>query len=330
AATVERYRAASGRARVAAIRAAVAQAGYSGAGEAISVAYLAIITAAAATLASTGELGVGGLVAIVGLAQFLSGPIATLGQLSVDLAQRRASAVRVAAVLDEPSVHPMARRVDDPGAVPTAPGPTVLRLEAGIVPGLDAIEVARGELLGIALTDAEHARLLVDLLAWRVPVAAGVASVDGTDLGGLGHDRGRTLVHAAPREPALFCAGIADNLLAGSGRTAPDPAILAATTVDEVLTHLGGGIDGDLVAAGRELSGGQRQRMALARALHQRQPVLVLHEPTTAVDAVTESHIADSLTALAGDRTIVLVTERPALLARCSRVVRPRGGARHE
>ena len=72
---------------------------------------------------------------------------------------------------------------------------------------------------------------------------------------------------------------------------------------------------------GRSLSGGQRQRVALARALAADTPVLVVHDPATAVDAVTEARIAAGLRDIRRDRTTVLVTTSPALLSVTDRVV---------
>src|SRR5690606_34631822 len=73
--------------------------------------------------------------------------------------------------------------------------------------------------------------------------------------------------------------------------------------------------------AGRTLSGGQRQRLALARVLATEAPVLVLHEPTTAVDAATEHRIAAGLARLRTGRTTVVVTSSPVLLSATDRVV---------
>ena len=78
--------------------------------------------------------------------------------------------------------------------------------------------------------------------------------------------------------------------------------------------------------AGTNLSGGQRQRVALARALLADPPVLVLHDPTTSVDPVTESVIADGLARLRADRIAVLVTASPILLNAADRVVVLRRG----
>ncbi|MYR47342.1 ATP-binding cassette domain-containing protein, partial [Streptomyces sp. SID5910] len=90
---------------------------------------------------------------------------------------------------------------------------------------------------------------------------------------------------------------------------------------DEVVSVLAGGGAGRIGERGSALSGGQRQRVALARALASERTVLVLHDPTTAVDAATEARIAEGIRGARDGRTTVLVTSSPALLAVADRVV---------
>jgi len=102
---------------------------------------------------------------------------------------------------------------------------------------------------------------------------------------------------------------------------------MAAADADEVARGLPDGLDAMLGDGARTLSGGQRQRIALARALATEAPVLVLHDPTTAVDAVTEARIAARLRQMREGRTTILVTTSPALLAVTDRVVFLHDGA---
>ncbi len=131
-------------------------------------------------------------------------------------------------------------------------------------------------------------------------------------------------------QPPITARGSVEAALAATdgavetALTATDGAVaaaLAAADVADVAAALPGGLDGVLGERGRALSGGQRQRVALARALASGAPVLVLQDPTTAVDAVTEARIASRLAALRAGRTTIVVTSSPALLAAADRVV---------
>src|SRR5699024_11177328 len=94
----------------------------------------------------------------------------------------------------------------------------------------------------------------------------------------------------------------------------------------DVLESLPDGLEGEVAEKGRSLSGGQRQRVALARALLTEPEVLVLVEPTSAVDAHTEARIAERLAILRAGRTTVVVTSSPPVLARVDEVVLVAGG----
>lgn len=94
-----------------------------------------------------------------------------------------------------------------------------------------------------------------------------------------------------------------------------------AARADQVTEVLPEGADTQIAEQGSALSGGQRQRIALARALAVDAPVLVLHDPTTAVDAITEAEIAAGLREMHAERTTLVVTSSPALLEAADRVV---------
>lgn len=96
---------------------------------------------------------------------------------------------------------------------------------------------------------------------------------------------------------------------------------MTAAGVAQVAQSLPDGEDTAVSERGRSLSGGQRQRVALARALAADRPVLVVHDPTTAVDTVTEAGIATGVREIRKGRTTVLVTNSPALLSVTDRVV---------
>ena len=122
----------------------------------------------------------------------------------------------------------------------------------------------------------------------------------------------------------LFDGTLRENLTASDGSDVAG-ALLAAAADDVVDAHPDG-LDHTLTDGGTNLSGGQRQRIALARALVTDPPVLVLHDPTTAVDPVTEEAIAAGIADIRSGRCTVLITSSPTLLSRVSRVVVVDGG----
>lgn len=115
----------------------------------------------------------------------------------------------------------------------------------------------------------------------------------------------RTRVIVAPHAADLFDGTVADNV--HPNRVVAERAIQVASCDD-----IPGGADKTVGEGGRMLSGGQRQRVALARAIAADPEVLILQDPTTAVDSVTEQNIADQVKQYRGDKTTLVFSEAPA------------------
>ncbi|SCX58491.1 putative ABC transport system ATP-binding protein [Klenkia marina] len=308
-AATERYRRTSAAALASTLRAAGAVGTYRGATVLGSGLFLLAVAGVAGALALDGAMTVGQLVTVVGLAQFLAEPVGLLGFAGQKVAEARASAARVVGVLAAEPLHPT--------GVPPLPGPGRLEL-----PAL-GFHVEPGRTTGVVTTDPADAEALVALLGGRRAALPGELLLDGQDVAGLDPAAVRARVLVEPHAVVLF---------EGTLRTAVDPAGAAdEAALRTSLTAAGAADLADLELAvadrGRSLSGGQRQRVGLARALLRGPDVLVLHDPTTAVDAVTEGEIAAGLARLRAGRTTVLVTSSPALLGRCDRVVVLREGA---
>jgi ABC-type multidrug transport system fused ATPase/permease subunit len=132
-------------------------------------------------------------------------------------------------------------------------------------------------------------------------------------------------VLVASNDAHIF-AGRLGEQLAGAGSRTPEATIaaLSAASARDVLDATG--LDGQLAARGRTLSGGQAQRVRLARALLADPEILVLVEPTSAVDAHTEAAIAAGLRTARQGRTTVVISNSPLLLDRADRVAFLRDG----
>jgi putative ABC transport system ATP-binding protein len=310
-AAISRYETNSQDALTATVRAAGAKAWHDGGMLALNGIFLALVALIGGRLAASGDISIGGLVAAVGLAQFLIGPLTSFVWVNSEIAQARGSATRLAAVLSTPpAVTPGTEVLPSP-----VRGEVRLRgVSHAELRGLD-LHVPAGELLGVVTPDPAVATALLACLGREVDPAEGVVELDGVPLPTLEIDHVRAAMLVAAHDADLFEGSLISNV------STTDERVLAAAGADEVAHALPDGVHTELTERARSLSGGQRQRVALARALAVDAPVLVLHDPTTAVDAVTEARIAAGIKELRQGRTTILVTTSPALLSVADRVV---------
>ena len=316
-AAVDSYRRVSLGALRARLHAARLEGGYLAATGALAGGLLVLVAALGGRLALSGAISIGELVAALGLAQFLMEPLERLTNLGPLVAGARGAAGRVAAVLGAaPAVRPGSARLPQP------------RGDLEVRHRRLHLSVRSGEQIGIVAVDPSDASGLLAVLS-RDADPDGSLQLDGVDLTSVTLGDARTALLVARHEAVLFQEPLRENL-GDLDRTDPGlvdqrseerAAVLAASAADDVVDTLPDGLDTVLGEAGRTLSGGQRQRVALARALALDPPILVLHDPTTAVDAVTEDRIAHGLRRHRTGRTTILVTSSPALLSRCDRVL---------
>ncbi|MFD5142397.1 thiol reductant ABC exporter subunit CydD [Streptomyces sp. NPDC058401] len=191
-------------------------------------------------------------------------------------------------------------------------------------PGPVSLTVEPGECVALTGPSGAGKSTLLQVLLGFVTPTAGRVLVGGTDLAGLAPEQWRERIAWVPQRPHLFAGTIAENVrLARPG--AADAEVTAAL-VDagawEFVRALPRGADTLLGEGGVGLSAGQRQRLALARAFLADRPVLLLDEPTAALDGETEAAVVEAVRRLAVGRTVLLVVHRPALLALADRVVR--------
>lgn len=183
------------------------------------------------------------------------------------------------------------------------------------------LEIGAGRMVGIAARQAD-AKAIVDLLARRVDPERGRVEVGDVDVRSWALDGLRAAVVVSDADAMLF-----DTTLDAAIRlAADDPALVTAAqraaTVDQIVAVLPDGRKARLGEGGRRLSGGQRQRVVLARALATAAPVLVLHDPITAVDASTEHLITTRMAELRHRHgTTVIVATSPTMLSACDEVV---------
>ena len=182
--------------------------------------------------------------------------------------------------------------------------------------------IEAGETVGIVgPSGAGKSTLIQLLLGLRLPTS-GRLLVGGLDLSVVRRADLHRRVAYVPQEPRLLTESIGDNLR--FFRDLSDEDLRSAIERADVRNDIdarAGGLDSSVGAGGAELSGGQRQRLTIARALAGDPDVLILDEPTSAVDERSDQAIQDGLRSLRGDVTIIVITHRTSTLDMCDRVL---------
>ncbi|MFJ2748426.1 ABC transporter ATP-binding protein [Streptomyces sp. NPDC087297] len=345
-----RYREASQEVRKAAVRSARMWALISAIQVVLPGALMITVVWYGATLVSDGRIAVGELVAAFSAVATLLYPLRHFEEIAMAYSFSRPSAKRAARVLSLTRTDAAERPAGtEPVKAPT-PGGDLYDPQTGLL-------APAGRFTAVVCGDPDLAGRLAERLGGHpmdvAPAAdAGAEAATGAEdgagaragadaapapsvlLGGVALDElelntARTLVLVQDKDPVLLSGTLRELFdVPASGTVGPPAALDAAQcadVLDALLQSAPDGVedpmDARITERGRSLSGGQRQRLALARSLVTDPEVLVLDEPTSAVDSHTEARIADGIAALRAGRTTVVLASSPLLLDRADRVV---------
>jgi ATP-binding cassette subfamily B protein len=273
-----------------------------------------------------GTLSMGGFVAFLAYQLRLFPPIQALMGLYTGLATARVSLARVDQIFD---TAPEVVEAPDPVALPQVRGDVSFEHVSLSFdrngPVLDRISFSAraGETLAVVGPSGSGKSTIADLLLRLLDPDAGVVRLDGHDLRSLRLADLRRHVVLVDQEPFVFHASIAENL-----RYARPDASLAdleqaarAAGIDDFIRNLPQQFDTPVGERGMALSAGERQRIAIARAFLADPAVLVLDEPTAALDPVSERQVVTGYEAIMKGRTTILISHRLELACQADRVV---------
>ena len=306
---LERYRRRSEEVRLAGVRVALPQSTLDSAQVLLPGIFIVLVTWLGARLAIDGSISAGELVAFYGYAAFLVIPLRVAAEAVDKVTRALVGAQRMLAII---RIEPL---VGEPDVLEPAPAQGALLADArsGLVvePGVLTCVVTPGADEGVRLAD-RLGRFVDD----------GLVTLGGVPVSSLPLAELRRRVVVSETDPLLFSGPLREELDPW-GRASDDQVVeaIAVANAEDVLDSLPEGLDDHMEERGRSLSGGQRQRLVLARALLAEAEILILVEPTTAVDAHPEARCAQRLREARRGRTTVVMTGSPLVLDQADRVV---------
>ena len=272
------------------------------------------------------ELTMGGLIACSILAGRAIAPLAQISQLLTRITSTRTAYRQINEMMKQPPEGPEGEAIK----LSNVQGKIEFRNVGFRYPGaperaLDALSftVNPGEHVALLGRVGSGKSTIARLVLGLYPPEEGLIMIDGTDIRQLDPADLRRHVGAAMQESVLLTGSVRENIALGRPGVDDDELIRASTIsgTHQFMGQIANGYDLRLADRGEGLSGGQKQSIAIARALAGRPPVLIMDEPTSAMDAQTETGLLQRLNEELKDRTLILITHRPPLLQLVKRII---------
>jgi len=279
----------------------------------------------------SGTLTVGALLVVISYLSDLYGPLERMSTQIAALQSSFVSARRAFDILDE---MPEVEEKPDARALVRATGRIEFRDVSFAYDPRNAIldkvsfSVPAGARVGIVGRTGAGKTTLVSLLTRFYDPSAGQVLLDGVDVRDYKLADLRNQFALVLQEPLLFSTSIAENIAYARPNASPGEIVEAAkaASADDFIAGLPGGYDTMVGERGMMVSGGERQRISLARAFLKNAPILILDEPTSAVDIATEAAILETMERLMRGRTSFIVSHRVSVLEKCDLVLRVEHG----
>ena len=282
-------------------------------------------------LALTGAMTVGSLTVFLAYLVKFFKPVQDLAKMANTIAQTAVGLDRIRAILDTDTIIP-----EKPGAIT----PTTVRGDIGfervtfgyddetiVLRGVD-LSIRAGQRVGIVGPTGGGKSTIMSLIPRLYDATGGSVRVDGTDVRDYALQSLRSQVGFVLQETILFRGTIRDNIAYGKPEATEAEIVKAAqlANAEEFIARMPHGYDTMVGERGSTLSGGQRQRIGIARALVRNAPILLLDEPTAALDAESEQLVIEALERLMEGRTVVTIAHRLGTIRDANLIVVLSGG----
>ncbi|MGB7949103.1 MAG: ABC transporter ATP-binding protein, partial [Candidatus Binatia bacterium] len=242
-------------------------------------------------------------------------PVQDLAKMSNTLAQTAVAMERVQAILNTVAIVPERSDAREPESLKGAI--EFDHVVFGYDPTIPVLRdvnfsIAPGQLVGIVGATGGGKSTVVGLIPRFYDPGAGRVLIDGVDLRDYKLQGLRSKIGFVLQDTVLFRGTVRDNIAYGRPEAGEDEIVAAAklANADEFIVRMPKGYDSLVGERGLTLSGGQRQRIGIARAIIRNAPILILDEPTAALDTESEKLVIDALERLMKGRTVITIAHR--------------------
>lgn len=259
------------------------------------------------------------------LAQFFK-PVKDLASMTNAIAQTAVGVDRVRAILEAQEVIPEKLEAQEPpafkGEIEFDGVEFGYNSEAKVLKKV-SFKIAAGQMVGLVGPTGSGKSTIVSLIPRFYDPTGGTVRIDDMDLRSLKLQALRSQIGYVLQETVLFHGTVAENIAYGKGSATREEIIAAAklANADEFIAKMPNGYDTMVGDRGDTLSGGQRQRIGIARAIIRNNPILILDEPTAALDTESEKLVIEALTKLMKGRTVITIAHRLSTIRDADKIV---------
>jgi ABC-type multidrug transport system fused ATPase/permease subunit len=259
------------------------------------------------------------------LANFFK-PVQDLAKMTNTIAQTAVGVERVRAILDADDVIPQKPDARAPGSLAgNIDFQTVQFSYSSEAPVLNGVsfQIKAGQMVGIVGPTGSGKSTVVSLIPRFYDPNSGSIRIDGVDIRDYKLCGLRNQIAYVLQETVLFRGTVAENIAYGRGGATRDEVLEAAklANADEFIVKMPDGYDTMVGDRGDTLSGGQRQRIGIARAIIRNNPILILDEPTAALDTESEQLVIEALERLMKGRTVITIAHRLSTIRDADNIV---------
>jgi subfamily B ATP-binding cassette protein MsbA len=283
------------------------------------------------SLILAGVMTVGALTVFLSYLNKFFKPVQDLATMTNAIAQAAVGVERIRGILDADTIIPERPDAREPQALTgEIEFDHVAFAYSAVAPVLTDVSfhIKAGQMVGVVGTTGGGKSTIVSLIPRFYDPTAGAVKIDGVDIRDYKCHALRDQIGYVLQETVLFAGSVRDNIAYGREGVTQEQILEAAklANADEFIARMPHGYDTVVGERGETLSGGQRQRIGIARAIIRNNPILILDEPTAALDTESERLVIEALERLMKGRTVITIAHRLSTIRDADKIIVLSGG----